>query len=239
MEALVALGFAANVVQFVDFSTRVISQTVRIYRTKSKSGVEQDATNLDEIGLRIKEQTAPLKLDDMIKSYLNNEPWNGSDEEPNKTIETWKMNSTLLGQPRFENLNDMNTKVRGLFTQTNAVTKLSATDRDIFQTSVKCEEIALLLQEALCKLKHTGGSKSTMWNSFVEALRTIWGEEQITALRLELDSYRKQMNSLLLLSVRYFISHTIRDQGTKRSQGESSGFTTFSKAVTGRPLHHH
>lgn len=89
----------------------------------------------------------------------------------------------------------MNKKARRLLNDSNAVTKFSGVDREILRTSVKCEEISFMLQEAVSGLKRTDGNISTMWTSFREALKGVWNEERINTLKQQLDRYRKDINS--------------------------------------------
>ena len=46
MEPLSALGVASSVVQFVDFATKVVSQTVRIYRAAQSKHEHGDSLTL-------------------------------------------------------------------------------------------------------------------------------------------------------------------------------------------------
>jgi hypothetical protein len=178
--------------------------------------------------------------------YLNGEPWTDPNQEANKMIGTWDKNSqendlqhNLFDEPVFDNFEDMNEKAHELLMKTDAVTRFSATEKNILRTSMRCEEVALQLREALLRLKHTGGAKSPMRNSFREALRAVWGEERIAILKKQLDNYRKQINSLLLVFVRHFISNSIHCSDTERSQGESGSFAACGKGITRRPLQYH
>jgi predicted phage tail protein len=209
MEAIAALGFAANIVQFVDFSTRVISQTVRVYRARSQSSIEQDATDLEEIGLRIERYVAPLEFDAAVKEYLSGKPWISelSRKKANKANSAWKRTKQPILQLHHvtherPELDDFTAEAHKLLKTTNAITRLSTSDKEIIRICIKCEEVASSLQQALSNLKDTSRLKTSLWNSFTEALKTVWGDEKLQGVKQQLADYRQQMTSLLLVSVR-------------------------------------
>ncbi|KAF2007974.1 hypothetical protein P154DRAFT_12837 [Amniculicola lignicola CBS 123094] len=49
MEALVALGLASNVVQFVDFASKIVSRGVKIYREKPGTDKDPEGSSLEQI----------------------------------------------------------------------------------------------------------------------------------------------------------------------------------------------
>ena len=69
---MVALGFAANVVQFVDFTSRVISQSIRVYRTRNRSDVDDDTntTHLHILHYEFIEYTTFVDIDNETRELL-------------------------------------------------------------------------------------------------------------------------------------------------------------------------
>jgi len=49
MEPLSALGVASNVVQFVDFASKVVSETARIYRGRARRDAEDERSELERV----------------------------------------------------------------------------------------------------------------------------------------------------------------------------------------------
>lgn len=49
MEPLLALGVASNVVQFIDFTAKVLSRSVKIYRATQNGNGDGDATDLESL----------------------------------------------------------------------------------------------------------------------------------------------------------------------------------------------
>ncbi|KAI9660993.1 MAG: hypothetical protein M1821_009320 [Bathelium mastoideum] len=64
-----------------------------------------------------------------------------------------------------------------------------------------CSEAAEKLVRALERLK-SSGSRSK-WQSFRQALKSIWGKSLVDALRVELDNHRNTLDTTLLVSLRY------------------------------------
>ena len=63
-----------------------------------------------------------------------------------------------------------------------------------------CVEVSQSLLDALNKLKRKEGNKS--WNSIRQALRFVWNENKINSLSNQIESYRRQIDTALLLSIR-------------------------------------
>jgi len=197
MESLIALGFAANVVQFADFTTRVISQSVKIYRARTQSSEDRTiATDLGELELELVKYTNFIEFDNEVRAALDEKPLHRKLQErglpskkaPHKHI---AYNPTIL-DPDAETTEILDVK---------RIAKLSGCDREIFRICLRCEDVALSLREGIAKLK--GPSRPAIWSSFAEALRTVWGEEKFRALVQQLKDCREQMMVLLLVSLRY------------------------------------
>lgn len=83
--------------------------------------------------------------------------------------------------------------------QQSALVNLSSADKEILRICRECEQITSRLLIALSKLR---SSKDNIWTSFIDALRTVWSENDVQILRQTLDSYRQQIALYLLASVR-------------------------------------
>jgi hypothetical protein len=186
MEALVALSFAANVVQFADFTSRVISQSIKIYRTRNRSDVDDDSstTYLGKLHTELISYTSFVGIDNETRALLGEE--------------------SLVTKLRKRNLSEESAPegIDRTFAVRKAV-QISACDRKIFELCMRCEDVALDIREAIVKLESKSLSRPTMWRSFAEALRTIWDENKFETLANQLKSYRETMMALLLASLRY------------------------------------
>jgi hypothetical protein len=170
MEPLTALGLASNVVQFVDFASKVISQTVKIYRTAPK----------------------------------------GNDQDEHKILENVTRDLVIYSESLKKSLESQTPNVARGFRDTLLPAApppvLSEADQEIVHICNDCKKISARLLAVLDKLR---SSKITLWNSFLDALKTIWSEEEIQSLRQVLDTYRHQMSLYLLVSIRYGYRHCV------------------------------
>jgi hypothetical protein len=71
MESLLTLGIAANVVQFVDFTTKVVSETMKIYRFRHEHEEGTEGNYLDRIASSILRYTNGFKFDQDVQLYLD------------------------------------------------------------------------------------------------------------------------------------------------------------------------
>jgi hypothetical protein len=196
MESLIALGFAANVVQFTDFAARVVSQSVKIYRARTHSAEAHTiATDLGELELQLVSYTNFIEFDDIVREKLNDKPLRRKLQERGLA-----MHKAPTDRIAYDpTILDAELETREIL-KVNRLAQLSGSDREIFRVCLRCEDVALNLRQAIVRLK--GSSKSAIWSSFAEALRTVWGEDKFCAMKQQLKDYREQMMVLLLISLR-------------------------------------
>jgi hypothetical protein len=92
---------------------------------------------------------------------------------------------------------------KGLDVETAA--QISSYDNEILRTCTGCRAVALELQDAVENLKRSNAK--SVWSSFAEALKTVWGDKTLHELKERLENYRQQINTLLLVSLRYVHDH--------------------------------
>lgn len=199
MESLVALGLAANAVQFIDFTAKVLALTHRIYQNRSLDGDYQELGDLQQLSLRIVEHARPIEVQDPIRHLVNERALQKRSTDPStkptgrnpliKVVHTFK---SLHYSP--EEWNDSQDQLDAAL-----VTRLRACDKQIIKICCGCEEIALELQATIERLQN---SNHSAWKSFSEALKSVWGEEKIQHLRVHLSEHRAQLTFLLIASAR-------------------------------------
>jgi hypothetical protein len=167
MESLIALGFAANVVQFVDFTTRVVSESIKIYRARTQSCKDHTiAKDLGELELQLIMYTNFIEFDDATRAKLNEKSLRNKLQE--RGLPTKKAQRQHVAyNPIVLDLEEESREVL----HSGKVAQLSGCDREIFRVCLRCEDVALSLRQGIAQLK--GSSKSSMWSSFAEALKTI------------------------------------------------------------------
>jgi hypothetical protein len=76
----------------------------------------------------------------------------------------------------------------------------SKTEKQLQQLCEKSRDVSSSLMDALEKVKQ--GSNSTHWRSFRQALRFVWNESKIKTLAAQIEQYRREIDTTLLVSLR-------------------------------------
>ena len=156
IDALVALGLAANVVQIWQFVRNTFDDAHEIYN--ATNGVLVRNQDLESISRRLVELTQSIRA--------------GVPSEKQDAL----------------NYDDLRNKAR------------NDTDRQLLELADEAAKISETLQGTLNKLKTTSNSK---WQSVRKALLSAWKEKDLRELESRLDSVRQQMNTTLLVNLRY------------------------------------
>jgi hypothetical protein len=152
MDPLSALSVAAAVVQFVDFTSGLLSSTYSIYTSKT------------------------------------------GDTKPHADLQTITTSLENVSNALLRSLTEAETQKGGKAGS-------SKNDEDLARLCRECSSIADELLRALSKLR--GQGNHNIWNSFCQALRTVWKQPEISALQMRLKEYREQISMIILVSVRY------------------------------------
>lgn len=152
MESIAALGLASNIIQIVDFSTRIISRGRDLYNSTDGQAAEHVVLH-----------DAVKRLSELLVSL----------EGPKK--------------PRD-------------------VRKVTTADRQLMQLKAETVKAARELQEALNKARIDKKGRNKRWQSVQQALLSVRSDKQISALVLRLDKIREQVDTAVLISIRYAIS---------------------------------
>jgi hypothetical protein len=216
MEPLLALGLAANVVQFVDFTSKVLSQTVKIYRSKPDSEDVTSGADLHTIGLRVVRYANSFLFDKHVQEYLEGKPLHKILEE--LEMERLEQQQRMQRREKLRAEHKWVSRVTRMHEQfgneshshltkgpdVETVAQISSCDKEILRTCLGCRAVALELQDAVMNLERSNAK--SVWSSFAEALKTVWGDKFLRELKERLEKYRQQMNTLLLVSLRYVLT---------------------------------
>lgn len=148
LDPLTALGLATNIVQFIDFSAKLVSKGNKVYKSASEGRIENqelDATSRKVIDLH------------------------------NRMIQTFERDGDFLSG-------------------------ISPTDREIKKICESCTKVATDVIDALNKLR--AQARYSRWQSYRQAFKSLWGEHEVAMLKAKLDTYRKTLDTNLLLSLR-------------------------------------
>jgi hypothetical protein len=145
MDPFTALGVASNVIQIVEFSSRLISRTREIYH--SRDGQLQDHVILDDAATNLSALVTELR-------------------------------SIEVPKPKEQ----------------------TAADRQLIQLRQDCRTIARELHDQLERVRAQGGHQK--WQSVYQAIKSVYSENRIAAIQSRLDNIRKQLDTVLLVTLR-------------------------------------
>jgi acylphosphatase len=153
MDPISALGAAAAVVQFIDFTSNVISESLEI--KNSLHGTTVENAEIEVVAISVKELMQ--NLDESLRE---------------------------IGRKR----------------------KLSAIEENVQSVGIACQAVAEELQKAIREVKNPPleikiRGKSKAWDSFRQALKSVWTRSAIEGLERRLDRLRQQLITSLLLNV--------------------------------------
>ena len=149
MESIAALGLASNIIQIVDFSSRLISHGRELYN--SADGRTTEHTVLDDAIKALAELHSSLKITSGSRSY-------GS---------------------------------------------LTVADRHLIQLKAESERAVDELQQVLEKARLKNPGNNRKWQSIRQALSSVRTDKEISALAARLDKIRGQIDTAVLISIRY------------------------------------
>jgi hypothetical protein len=84
----------------------------------------------------------------------------------------------------------------------------SAAEKTLRRLGLECQDITNQFIKLLADLKK---GPNTRWNSFRQAVSTAWRQSDIKAMEKKLSSIRQQLDTSLLICLRYFFA-TIRKE---------------------------
>lgn len=184
-----AIGLAASVVQLISFIKSVLDDSHELYKSASgalvrNSELEAACTRLHRL---MKALNRAQKGSTGTARFLDeaNEFDDESDQE-------------LAPDDNQETSIDVNSKVTN---ENSATTSSYGIDGQLKELSVSTTNLAKVLLQKLRRLKiHHGDGK---WKSFRKAVTSVLESRELEALEDRLDRNRKQIDTALLISLRY------------------------------------
>lgn len=184
MDPVSGLSIAANVMQVVDFSIKIISHTTQIY--KAADGMVDDLRDVEKLATDLADCNTLLladlrRIDPERHSSLVPLQHRGSN-----TTKTLVSQATPPMRPiQLENANP--------------------DERALADICQDCNNIAntLLLKLEEVRYKPEPTSKKNEWKAARKAIRFAWEHNEIDAIHSRLRQYREQLNTRLLFSVRW------------------------------------
>lgn len=166
MDPITALSVSASIVQFVDFSVKLVSKGYEIYR--APDGALQE-------NLTIEILTADFrKCSDKILESIQ------------PSVNLTSSEKMLLDER-----------------QTDETTSIVINELALKEICYGCDEVAKELLAKLERLKFREGSRYRIAKSVRQTLKLVWSKEDIDATSQRLKNYREQLNTRILVSIRY------------------------------------
>ena len=145
LDPFTSIGLAANIIQFITFASKLLSEGHEIY--KSATGVTAENEELELVVRDLSEISQSLQ-----------------EATPSSPASSSSSSSSSYCAPEINDL------------------------------APACQKVADELLSVVESLRvKEGGTKHRRWHSFVQALRTVWKKEKITALRNRLDVIQKEL----------------------------------------------
>jgi hypothetical protein len=191
MDPLTALGIGANVIQLVDFSIKIISHTNQIYKAADGMvddlrDVEKLATDLSTCNRLLLADLRRIDPEQHSSSVPLQHGGGSSSNSSNNTTTTLVPQATPpIRSIQLENAN--------------------ADEQALADLCQDCNCIANTLLLKLEKVRYKPGltSRKNEWKAAGKAIRSAWEQTEIEAIHSRLRQYREQLNTRLLLSVRW------------------------------------
>lgn len=149
MESIAALGLASNIVQIIDFSSRIIAHGRQVY--KSADGRTTEHAVLDD---------AARNLSELLNSLRS-------------------------------------------FEKTQQERVATVANEQLIKLKLESEEAVAELQHALQRARVQNTGKSRKWQSVRQGLMSVRTNKEISALAVRLDNIRRQIDTAVLVSIRY------------------------------------
>lgn len=105
-----------------------------------------------------------------------------------------------------QNLVEMNSELmRSQRSMSNGFMSLSPAERQLKNLCEECDVVSRELMAKLDTLKIRSQSRYKRWDSFRQALRSMWNEGELRALEKRLEGIRTRLDTNLLICLRYVI----------------------------------
>jgi hypothetical protein len=195
MDPITATGLAASVIQFVQFGSKLISQSIEIYQSTDGAlgeniALADIAKNLSELN-SVMQERQPRALRNLREATAakRNAEHNAALRERQPPALRQFREATAAKQPNL-----------GVAKSTKSK-NLSVAEKQLDQICEECDRVTRQLLKGLDKLKLQGRHRK--WGSFRQALSNVWSQGEIRALEKKLNGVRKRVDTTLLVYLRY------------------------------------
>lgn len=191
MDPLTALGLASNVIQIVDFTSRLLSNSKEIYDSADGTlemhrSLRQAATNLQELSAELRPKR-PSNL-----------------QEP----ERYRKEKSKPASEKKE---------------------IRPADVQLLELTIEAKRIADKVSFVVESLTSSKTDRK-YWRSIQQALRAAWTQKEFLELEARLDTIRKEIDTALLMSLRYVmpkLRYILLTERSERLDRMSTSYTAI------------
>jgi hypothetical protein len=180
LDPITTIGLAASIVQLADFTGRLISNSHEFYKSASGALVQHE-------DLRVVAESLRAQLGGLSRKR--------QEVQVSEDIDNWKQ---LYEVDDFGNLVRKPAQWDGI--QDDPALQLE-------KLSYEMDEAASKLLNVVDELRLIPGHRT--WSSIRQAVKSILKQHEIQELEERLDRYRKQVDTTLLISLRYVLVNYI------------------------------
>jgi hypothetical protein len=172
MDPMTSLSLCANLIEVLNFSIKLVTKGVHIYKAADGALAENYDTEVLAIDLQNSNAT--------LTQYLyGSETKSKSIISASSTITLVESSPALVPSDPDEN------------------------DQELIDLCEACNKIAQELVAKLSRLKVQPGTRHREWKSARQALKSVWSKGEIDAVAARLKQYRDQLNTRILVSLRF------------------------------------
>jgi hypothetical protein len=203
LDPLTSLSVATSIVQFIDFSSKLVSKASELRTSATGALIENfelEAVAQHTLSLckRLKETEEKTRPGDAFNNLFTSESAQRSRRTRINNLNTDSDQSWLQERKDQAEYERLQKEVR------QKEQKLVGVQREVQEQihviTKSCENAANELLDAVSSLKIQG--KHTKWKSFRQALCVIWNQDRVDGLASRLDRLRAQLDTELLNSMR-------------------------------------
>ncbi len=192
MDALAALSLASTVMQFAEYASKLLSQAPKSY--KSAHGTLTDRIDVEVLVRDLLSLKQSLKRHAPLAKYYDASATDAPDAENSKALEALHAQCMGAAQDLLAHLARLKARPKG------------AAEQNVPQKKAPADRWRLLLGadglEALNRQRQSGMMRFRTWDGFHNALRAVWGGQEMEALEGSIWEIQRDMQLRMLVSFR-------------------------------------
>lgn len=199
MDPLTALGFAGNILTFIDFSTKIFSRSINLYRGTeaayrgTKPPGSEGPDEVDTITLNGRQ-----RMEDELRSFIFVTRTIASHPKSKKKASP---TTSRLVHIDTEVLDD---NIKYMIEHTQVLQYASRHPGQIGESlqgiAAACDKVASQMLQRLERMRQT--AKGKVWHSLKLAVQDLWNDSEVEDMKRMLDTHQRNLTVLMIGSLR-------------------------------------